>query len=100
MDFLTCLTIQNNDSMDGDVVIINSTSLKKRALEFIKSGNYKEVYTYFDNDKAGEKALQLFKAELPKATVIPCNHLYEGYKDYNSSWQELIKEKNKNILNR
>jgi DNA primase len=88
MDFLSALTIKCNDRI-GDNIILNSVALKKRAIEYIKNKNYSEIYTYFDNDPAGEKTQQEFKAEFP-AGVVPCNYIYTGFNDLNDF---LVKEK-------
>ncbi|OLY95611.1 CHC2 zinc finger [Cnuella takakiae] len=83
MDFLSFLTMEKQDRASSDVIVLNSVSLQANAIEFIKTKQYGEVHTYFDNDVAGEKALANFKAELPGVIIKPFNHLYQGHKDYN-----------------
>ncbi|MCI5091162.1 toprim domain-containing protein [Phaeodactylibacter sp.] len=87
MDFLTVLTIKNVPVLPVDVVVLNMVNMRRRAIDFIRSQNYRSVYTFFDNDSAGEKTTQLFVEELGDK-VRPQNHLYGGYKDYNQYWQE------------
>jgi hypothetical protein len=72
------------DSKTGNnVLILNSISMRSRALAHIKAEGYKEVYTYFDNDKGGEDTFLKFKDGLEGVNVVACNGLYEGFKDFN-----------------
>jgi len=87
MDFLTVLTIKNVHVLPVDVVVLNMVNMRRRAMDFIRSQNYQSIYTFFDNDSAGEKTTQMFVEELGDK-VRPQNHLYKGCKDYNQSWQE------------
>ncbi len=87
MDFLTVLTNKNMEVLPLDVLVLNMVNLRKRGLDFIKSGDYKEVFTFFDNDAAGEKTTDFFKQELGRK-VNPQNHLYKNFKDYNQFWQK------------
>jgi len=102
MDFLSALSdLQDAKSADlrglltedgsafaGDVVVLNSASFKKTALDILASGSYKFAGTFFDNDAAGEGLRQAF-SDLP-VEVIHYNFLYEGHKDYNAA---LVKKK-------
>ena len=83
MDFLSCLTLYGEENLSGNVLVLNSVSLRGRGLSYIKTEGYKEVYTYFDNDKAGEETLEKFRLELEGVNVVACNGLYEGYRDFN-----------------
>ena len=85
MDFLTVLTIKKVAVLSVDVIILNMVNMRRRALDFIKTSGYSEVFTFFDNDEAGEKTTQLFEEELG-SIVRPQNHLYQAYKDYNEYW--------------
>lgn len=87
MDFLTVLTIKSIPVLPVDVVVLNMVNMRRRAMDFIRSQNYQAIYTFFDNDSAGEKTTKLFQDELGDV-VKPQNHLYQGYKDYNQCWQE------------
>lgn len=86
MDFLTMLTIKKTEIPPIDVIVLNMVNMRKRALDFIKQNHYKQVYTFFDNDRAGEKTTQLFREELGDC-IQPQNHLYKNFKDYNQWWQ-------------
>jgi 5S rRNA maturation endonuclease (ribonuclease M5) len=93
MDFLTVLTIKGVEVLPIDVIVLNMANMRKRALDFIKRLDYQEVFTFFDNDSAGEKTTQIFTEELGRL-VKPQNHLYQGYKDYNEYWQNHCKSLN------
>lgn len=83
MDFLSFLTDENKRSLKTDVVILNSTKLSERAKLFIQEQGYQKVYTFFDNDKSGNDTSKSF-AEL-SVEIVPCNHRYEGFNDYNEA---------------
>lgn len=82
-DFLSAETMKQDRNVTADALILNSIALKKQALEVIKAGNYQQVHTYFDNDPAGEKALEFFRQELPGREIISHNSQYAGYNDLN-----------------
>ncbi len=93
MDFLTVLTIKNVPVLPVDVIVLNMVNMRRRALDFIKTSNYCQVYTFFDNDRTGEKTTNLFLEELG-SVVNPQNHLYFGAKDYNHYYQSQKNKKN------
>ena len=62
MDFLTVLTIKKMKVLPVDVIVLNMVNMRRRALDFIKGNDYQCVYTFFDNDSAGEKTTDLFTA--------------------------------------
>ena len=81
MDFLSYLTALNKRHLQSDVIILNSTKLTDKAKDFIKENTYQKIYTFFDNDNAGQEADLAFLEFGQKVT--PCNHLYKDFKDYN-----------------
>ena len=83
MDFLSCFTLYGDTKTGNNVLILNSISMRGRAVAHIKTDGYKEVYTYFDNDKGGEDTFLKFKEELAGVNVVACNGVYEGFKDFN-----------------
>ncbi len=91
MDFLSVLTAKGVSVLDVDVIVLNMVNMRRRALDFIRSSSYQQVYTFFDNDRAGEKTRQVFVEELGEI-VKPQNHLYRGFKDYNQWWQDKQKD--------
>ena len=83
MDFLSCLTLNRKDKLEGDVLVLNSVALKDTAILFIQSKGYNEVNTYFDNDKAGNTSQEAFAASLNNVTLITHNQIYSKYNDLN-----------------
>lgn len=86
MDFLSCLMLNQTARLSTDVVILHSTAFRQRAAEFLQNGAYSAVFTYLDNDRAGEEARQFFEKTLPAAMVVPMNDLYGKGKDLNEGW--------------
>jgi DNA primase len=77
MDALSFMELQK--IFTGDLLVLNSTSLLKKAIEQLKS--YSEIYLFLDNDKAGKKC----KAELQESFPQAKDHssLYSQHKDLN-----------------
>lgn len=86
MDFLSALVYSNASSFDGDVIILNSIGYLSQAVPYIKNYTYKKIYSWFDNDLAGQtatKALKKFAVE-EKLSFEAMNELYAGHKDVNA----------------
>lgn len=83
LDFLSFLTLNRFDKLEGDVIVLNSVALKDTAILFIQSKGYKEVNTYFDNDKAGNTTQEAFAASLNNVNLITHNQIYSKYNDLN-----------------
>ena len=77
MDALSFIELQKN--FTGDLLVLNSTSLLKEAIEHLKS--YSEIFLFLDNDKAGKNC----KAELLESFPQAKDHsgLYSPHKDLN-----------------
>lgn len=86
MDFLSCLMLNQTERLSTDVVILHSTAFRQRAAEFLQNAAYSAVFTYLDNDRAGEEARLFFERNLPAAMVVPMNDLYGKGKDLNEGW--------------
>lgn len=67
---------------EEDYLILNSTLLSKKALEFLKMKDYKNIKTFFDNDRAGEKATFLFQETFN--CVEPQNAIFARFEDFNA----------------
>ena len=79
MDYLSFLTIQKQQNAPVDVIVLNSlTNLPK-----VKSNltAYKGIWTFFDNDHAGEKAVQELQSTCNNVNDLSA--FYSGYKDLN-----------------
>jgi len=79
-DFLSFKNLENElEKEPSDYLILNSVSM----IHNIKSslGNYEKVELYFDNDEAGNRAVEMIKNENKKAE--DCRILYSNFKDLN-----------------
>ena len=78
-DFLSYLTLKNIERMKYDVAILNSVANVQKILSFLKE--HKNIYTFLDNDEAGQKAFQKIKSSCFSADDM--SERYTGYKDLN-----------------
>lgn len=78
-DFLSYLTLKKKIP-DENFIILNSTSLIKKALEPARS--YFEIKVFFDNDEAGDKATN-FLLDNIKDKVTDYRIHYKNYNDLN-----------------
>ena len=79
-DFLSFKNVENYLGKEpSDYIILNSVSMVNK----IKSnlGNYQNIELYFDNDEAGNRAVQMIKRETN--TIEDCRVLYSNFKDLN-----------------
>jgi len=83
IDFLSYLTDKNLEVPAEDVVILNSASFGKTAMELIEQGAYGQIFTFFDNDKTGQGVTESFQERFGAGKVQAMNGLYEGARDYN-----------------
>ncbi|KAA6313437.1 DNA primase, partial [termite gut metagenome] len=78
-DFLSYLTLQSVKQTKHNAVILNSIASVFKAMGFIKS--HKDIYTYLDNDEAGQRTTRLIKETCP--SINDRSAQYAGYKDLN-----------------
>jgi len=94
-DFLTMIAHQKTKAFEGDVIILNSIACINKATGYIKKYNYKQAFTWMDNDTAGEKATN-FLEEFLKTEVgithFKKNYIYDGFKDVNEWHAFKVKE--------
>ncbi len=95
-DFLSLLVLQKIDQLKGDALIMHSVTTYNRTLHYIKEQEYKEVFTFLDNDQTGEKYTARFKKYLPPLNVYSQNQSYKPYKDLNDA---LVARMKKNLTN-
>ncbi len=79
MDYLSFLTIQKQQNAPIDVIVLNSLSNLGKVKSTLAA--YKGIFTFFDNDQTGKRAIQ----ELQSAcnTINDLSYCYSGYKDLN-----------------
>lgn len=85
IDFLSCLTYHNITDFEQSAIILNTISLRKKALEIIQQGNYKKVYFYLDNDEPGRDTQDFFNVALEGSNKIYIDKspTYGQYNDFN-----------------
>ena len=79
-DFLSFKNVENFlEKEPSDYIILNSVSM----IHNIKNslGNYENIELYFDNDEAGNRAVEMIENENKK--VEDCRILYSDFKDLN-----------------
>ena len=86
MDFLSALIYYEKQASRSPVIVLNSASLKARAVDAIRETGAERVYLYLDQDRTGRKLTRYFRDHLPGVIVSDCADLYlyaEGCKDFN-----------------
>ena len=79
-DFLTFKNIEKSlENEPSDYMILNSVSMINKIKKEIK--NYENLELYFDNDEAGNRAVEMIKSENENAE--DCRILYSDFKDLN-----------------
>ena len=79
-DFLSFKSIEKSlESNSSDYLILNSVSMISNIKNSL--GNYEKVELYFDNDEAGNRAVEMIKNE--NKDVEDCRVLYSDFKDLN-----------------
>jgi hypothetical protein len=87
MDYLSIIERQHGRRLEGDAIILNSVSNLKHAFAYIKGYRYNIAYTWFDNDKAGQKSTATFADFVAKEDELkhqPMNAIYRGFDDVNA----------------
>ena len=83
-DYLAFLSHHKITEFQNSAIILNSTSLRKRALAEINQFNFSKVYLFLDNDVAGDDCKQFFKRGAEGVKIIDKSFLYEGHQDFNA----------------
>lgn len=86
-DCLSAISQLNGKSFKGDVIVLNSLSCLKQIAPYMQGYGYRVVYTWFDNDKAGETAtasLAEFFTTQADLTHKRMNRIYAPHKDVNA----------------
>lgn len=86
MDYLSIMVDRKGEKFTDDTIILNSLSCMKMATPYLWQYGYETVYTWMDNDTAGEKATKnlndFFKTE-KNLTHKSMNDIYAPHKDVN-----------------
>lgn len=79
-DFLSFKNLENElEKEPSDYLILNSVSMIHNIKNSI--GKYEKVELYFDNDEAGNRAVEIISSEIQN--VKDCRFLYSDFKDLN-----------------
>lgn len=87
MDFLSALVIEKKMQFEEDVIILNSVTLLGKAYPYINNYGYENLYSWLDNDPAGDKASRALETFLARHSTIsfhPMNNRYAGFQDVNA----------------
>lgn len=79
LDFLSYLTYKKKESINDNVIVLNSVGLAERAVEKIRELNPDNLLFYLDNDMAGEQA----KEKIIEHTGIKGHSQNVHYSEYN-----------------
>lgn len=87
MDYVSAITYHGITQFDDDTIVLNSLSCLKQATPYIRNYGYRFAYTWFDNDKAGQKctdSLAEFFATEKDLRHKKMNDVYFPHKDVNA----------------
>lgn len=82
LDFLSALMLKKSETLNGKIIILNSTSMMKKVISMLKNENFGTIYTFLDNDKAGQEAFNQLQKEILKERLQP-QTFYQDFKDVN-----------------
>lgn len=99
MDFLSYIAMYEVLADDSDYVILNSLSLRNRALPLLK--DYESVYCYYDNDQKGHdasiEALEVWESLGKDRTNFGFYAPFIKGKDLNEQWVKECQRRNKTV---
>lgn len=85
MDFLTAIAYTGRPPRQH-VIVMNSGSMRERAVAAIQGLAVRQVHLYLDHDPSGRDLTRYFTESLPGCEVVDGSGLYAGYKDWNDFW--------------
>ncbi|WP_138995281.1 toprim domain-containing protein [Larkinella sp. C7] len=83
-DFLSFLVLTGAKQVSDDAIIMHSLTSYDRAAAYLRAQNYEQLWTYLDNDKAGQQGTERFKADFG-AKVFPQSDKFATHKDLNEA---------------
>ena len=84
-DFLSAVKYYGSTLTDGEVIIMHSVAFQNTVMDYLKKRSFSTIYTYFDNDRAGEELTFLIGKHFPTVHE-PCSALFFPFKDFNAFW--------------
>lgn len=88
IDFLTALMYYRVDRFKSDVIVLNSVNMVAYAEPLLRES--KQIYTFVDNDRAGNDLVRHVKDLNNNTTDM--RSVYYTYKDFNFYWMSVRKE--------
>lgn len=85
-DFLSAYKYYGETLTEGEVIVMHSLAMKETLLEYLKKRSFSTIYTYFDNDRAGEEMTVLINKNYPSVHE-PCSALFLPFRDFNAFWR-------------
>ncbi len=85
-DFLSAYKYYGETLTEGEVIVMHSLALKQTLMEYLNKRSFSTIYTYFDNDRAGEEMTALIAKNYPSVHE-PCSALFLPYRDFNAFWR-------------
>nr|WP_262919051.1 toprim domain-containing protein [Tunicatimonas sp. TK19036] len=82
MDYLSLLALRGRERLQGDVVVLNGTSLVDRGVAALKRASYAKVYSWMDPGVGGRRAEERLQAGL-SCPVLSMQGLYFQDEDLN-----------------
>ena len=83
IDFLSYLTMKSQKRAEGDVLVLNSTAFKARALPYVTNPQYEEIQLFLDNDDAGSAVTKFICEADCTGTVSDMRQHYATHADLN-----------------
>jgi hypothetical protein len=86
-DLLTVLTREKTDRLLYDAISLNSVLMLESVLPFVKGYGYQKLFSWMDNDAAGNAANEKLKAfvQAEEGLTHYCmNKIYTPHKDVNA----------------
>jgi hypothetical protein len=91
-DFLSYLVLTGAEQIPDDAIIMHSLSSYDRAAAHIHAQGYEQLWTYLDNDKAGQQGTERFKADFG-AKVLPQGERFATSKDLNEELRARVAQR-------
>ena len=84
IDFLSALTYYRRN-ITTPVIVLNSVTMKDKAVETIRKMEVSQVHLYLDRDKSGRELTESFEQQFHRAmSIVDNSDLYIGHKDFNA----------------
>ena len=83
-DFLSLMVMYNCYQLSGDSIVMHSLSSMKRTRDIIQREGYNTLYTFLDNNEAGQRGTEKFREAFPNK-VQSQSDLFAPYTDLNDA---------------